>query len=800
MNPIDISIPIIAITGSSGKTTTREFITSIMETKWKVLKTTGNKNLPLHTKKTMESFDSSFQAIVLELGMGKQGAAIRHCRYFQPNISIITNIGTAHFGNLGNSFESTAQYKSLLIKYMDPKGKLLVNTDDENSKLLKTETFKGEIIRIGIKNKADYQASKIKYLVNGIRFKVLIDNQLEQFFIPTLGFHNIYNALFAIAICHRLNFTPSEIRLGLKNYQIPIKRLNLIQLKDNSLLIDDSVSANPHSVKAAIDVLVQKGKEKKKIVVLGSMLELGQFKIKGHKEIGHYLVKNKIDAIYTYGKEAKWIKKGAIERGYPAKKVHHFEDRDVLNRNLKNCITRNCVILVKGSSLTKMSETIKYIQDRFAFSISIDDTINNKYVYMNGQSLKQMNIESKYITIHFGALTKKLMIQTDRNLEPNKIILPRKLTNVISIPDLPYDYYINGNQLFLGPVIGFLVLPRYYNDPQQQLLRFSNYDQIKGLIFLFKQNTLDKTNKTIKGLYYNPETKGFISGTFPYPSVIFNRTPMNPSIYNHFKEHIGENVFNYPYTNTNKLTFWNKMRKQPQIKEHLPETKKFNNVKVVVQMLKKYGTVYLKPTTLAGGSGIFHVKKLNKGYLLSDNQGNKSVIQSKAALSVALKNRLIENKQYIVQQEIPFHSLGNKIDFRVYLQKDIKKKWKYSGMETKVAKKGSIISNSKYRERMMPGAIALEEVYKLNHDEMEERIKEISKLCIKVLKRMEHDRYHIGDAAVDLVIDENNKVWLLEVQLNYAAEIKAKRTEDEQRILPQILPTPFKYAKVLAGF
>ena len=148
MNPLVLSIPAIAITGSSGKTTTREFISSILETKCKVLTTTGNKNLPLHTKKTMESFDPSFQAIVLELGLGKQGAGKRHCRYIQPNIAIITNIGTAHFGNLGNNIRSTANFKSALIKYMNPEGKLLFNNDDENSKLLETETFNGKIITV----------------------------------------------------------------------------------------------------------------------------------------------------------------------------------------------------------------------------------------------------------------------------------------------------------------------------------------------------------------------------------------------------------------------------------------------------------------------------------------------------------------------------------------------------------------------------------------------------------------------------------------------------------------------------
>lgn len=121
-------------------------------------------------------------------------------------------------------------------------------------------------------------------------------------------------------------------------------------------------------------------------------------------------------------------------------------------------------------------------------------------------------------------------------------------------------------------------------------------------------------------------------------------------------------------------------------------------------------------------------------------------------------------------------------------------------METKVAVKGSIISNSKNRERMMPGTTALKEIYQLNRNQVKQKIDEISHLCIDVLTLMENDRNHLGDAAVDLVIDENNKVWLLEVQLNYAAEIKAKRTEDEQLILPSILSTPLSMPKLWQVF
>ncbi len=800
MSPLILDIPSIAITGSSGKTSTREMITSVIERKWKILKTTGNFNLPRHTKEMVERYDPSIQAIILELGMGKQGAGEKHCSYIQPNMSIITNIGSAHYGNLGNSLESTAKFKSVLIKNMKPDGILFLNKDDKNSELLDTTTFIGELITVGIENSADYQAREIEYLDDGISLQITLDNVSEKFFIPVFGFHNVYNALFAIATCHRLKFTPSEIRLGLENHKAPIKRLNFIALSNQSLLINDTVNANPESVKTAIDVMIERAKDKKKIVVLGSMLELGDYTVAGHKEVGKYIAEKKVDEVYTFGEDAKWIGISAVAEGCPRRQVHHFENRDNLHRDLKKSIDQNSIILVKGSSLMKMDTTVQYIQNRFMYSISFDKDADNTFIYLSEQTLQKMKIESNNITLHFGALTKNYQISIDDTLAPGKIILSSKLANRLSIPDLPYEYYIEENQLFLGPVIGLLIYPRYYQDPRQQLLRFSNYDKIKGLIFLFRPTTINLKNKTIKGFYFNPETKTFIFGTFPYPSVIFNRLPLKGKMFKYLKKHVG-NIFNYPYQNTNKLDFWKQMSKQPEIIPHLPLTQKYENVNSLLQAFKKFDSVYLKPTTLAGGKGIFHVKSSNEGYVLSDNLGNTFPIKSRQELSLKLKENLEQNRQYIIQQEISCsNNLGNKIDFRVYLQKDYTKKWKYSGMETKVAKTGSIISNSTNRERVIPGETALMEIYGLDENQAKQKIREISRLCIKVLKVMEQNGYLLGDAAVDLVIDQNHYIWLLEVQLNYCAELKAWRTEDEQQVLPMILPKPFEYAKALAGF
>lgn len=361
MNTLRLDIPTIAITGSAGKTTTKEMIASILSTKWDTFKSYKNNNNPyLHTKKHAKMIKPHHKAVVLEYGMSREGFGKEHCRYIEPNISIITSIGFAHIGALGGSLEDIVEAKSALFKYMKPTGTLLLNNDDENSKLLETKSFKGDIITVGIKNEADYQASHVEFLEDGMSFQVLLDKKMEEFFIPSVGFHNVLNALFAIAVSHQQNFTPSEIREGLINFERPVRRLFLKQLRENSILIDDSYSANPHAVKVAIDILNEISKDRKKLVILGSMLELGDRSEEMHEDIGEYLVKNSVDTIITYGEEAKAISEGALSAGHPNTKLFHFDNQEILHAHIEDIHKKNSAILIKGSNGMKMGLTVKH--------------------------------------------------------------------------------------------------------------------------------------------------------------------------------------------------------------------------------------------------------------------------------------------------------------------------------------------------------------------------------------------------------------------------------------------------------
>ncbi|UPG65806.1 YheC/YheD family protein [Metabacillus endolithicus] len=192
---------------------------------------------------------------------------------------------------------------------------------------------------------------------------------------------------------------------------------------------------------------------------------------------------------------------------------------------------------------------------------------------------------------------------------------------------------------------------------------------------------------------------------------------------------------------------------------------------------------------------------MNEVYIWTDIDGNSTNITSKEQFIEILNNQLIKKKTYIVQEEIPtFNKDRNKIDFRLYIQKDYTMQWRFSGIETKVGHKDSIIANSKKRQDIIPGDQALQEFYGLSQDQSLKKIEDMTDVCIRILRIMEKKGHKLGDACFDLVVDKDGKFWVLEPQLNYAAEIKQFREEGERRVLPDILPTPFEYAKALARF
>ncbi len=361
MKPLILKRPVIAVAGSSGKTTTKEMIASILKRRWRIYKSGKNRTNRDHIRAHRRRIKSFHRAVVLEYSMSYRGHLRRSCQIIQPNMSIVTMVGTAHIGNLGGSVTALIKAKSGIIKNMKPTGTLFLNADNRNSERLQLGHFRGRIIKVGIHKSADYQASAINYSQRGMEFSLDLGGQPHRFFIPVFGEHNVYNALFAIAVADQLGFSPSGIDKGLRCFQRPPHRLRVYRLKRGSRLIDDTFNANPHSVKAALDVLTRLGKGHT-VAVLGNMSELGNYSRRGHREVGQYLAERNIGRLLTFGQKGRRIGTAAIAAGFPGNKVRHSSTRAQLHRRLHTAIKPGTTILIKGSHDQHMVRTVKYLR------------------------------------------------------------------------------------------------------------------------------------------------------------------------------------------------------------------------------------------------------------------------------------------------------------------------------------------------------------------------------------------------------------------------------------------------------
>lgn len=355
--------PIIAITGSAGKTTSKAFLGSILSKKWNVFESKDYWNTTEHTKKHAEEINDSHQAVVLEYGMAYPGIITNHCSIIQPNISIVTNIGLAHVGNFDGDVRKVAKAKSELIQGMDQQGLLILNKDDDNSNYLLTDQFKGKILTTGIHTEADYRAYDIQYKENGMAFKMELQGQEIQLFIPILGEHHVYNALNAVAVADYLGFTPQEIKAGL-HFKKPPRRLTVYNCRDRITVIDDTVHSHPQGVRAALNVLTNVS-NKRRVAIIGQMRELGDLREEEYRKLGEFIVEQGIDLLITYGFRTEEIGAAAIAKGMDSNKIYHFTNKDQLHALLEKIIEPHDTILVKGASKTNMFETVKFLDQTF---------------------------------------------------------------------------------------------------------------------------------------------------------------------------------------------------------------------------------------------------------------------------------------------------------------------------------------------------------------------------------------------------------------------------------------------------
>ncbi|QDQ02573.1 UDP-N-acetylmuramoyl-tripeptide--D-alanyl-D-alanine ligase [Lysinibacillus fusiformis] len=356
-------IPVVALTGTCGKTTTKEMIKHIASKDWNVQASVSSKNEPRQSLPYLTGIDETTEAAVFELGLGNTGNIKHQCMIYQPTIGIITNIGVHHLDGCKN-LEGYIKAKSEIVEGITKGGTLIINGDDENTKKVPLHTFKGKIITLGIQEQADYRASKIQFTNNGMRFVLQVLGEKFNVFVPGYGEHQVYNALAAIAAVKEMGMTINTAIAHLKTYKPMARHLEFSTGIGECTIVDDTWTNNPTSVEAALKVLDTIGKGKKVILVLGDIKRLGNFEEKYHREIGSMVATRKIQTLITIGKRAEDIAKQAVKDGTNAD-VHIFKDVTGVLDVLKPILDPDTIVLIKGPmSSRSMIEFANNLKDK----------------------------------------------------------------------------------------------------------------------------------------------------------------------------------------------------------------------------------------------------------------------------------------------------------------------------------------------------------------------------------------------------------------------------------------------------
>ena len=346
----------IAITGSVGKTTTKEMLASMLETRFRTAKSAGNYNNNIGLPLTILDIGDDCQVAVVELGMNHFGEMTQLTSMARPNTVLITNIGTMHIENLG-SREGILQAKLEILKGLADDGVAIFNGDEPLLWNLK-DTIGCKTIYFGYHNEAaDVRASDPIKTDDGIRFTVTGFGSSFQVQLPVAGEHNMHNAVGAITAALLYGIAPEDIQAALLSFQNTGMRQKTYQ-KNGFTIIEDCYNAGPESMEAALNVLGDMRSKGRKIAVLGDMLELGNRSSAEHYRIGRIAV-GKTDMIYTYGDKAERILSGAITGGMSMKKVAHADSIDALVAILLKKAAPGDTLLFKGSRGMKMERALE---------------------------------------------------------------------------------------------------------------------------------------------------------------------------------------------------------------------------------------------------------------------------------------------------------------------------------------------------------------------------------------------------------------------------------------------------------
>ena len=352
---------VVGITGSVGKTSTKDIVANVVSQKYKTLKTEGNMNNDIGLPFTVLNL-KDHEALVIEMGMNHLGEISELTKIAKPTLAVITNIGTSHIGNLG-SRENILKAKLEILEGMDIP-RIVVNND--NDLLYKWGKEKNiEIHTFGIENSSECMAVNILKQENSSEFIAKIANEKINLNVPVGGDVFILNSLCACLVGKILNLTNGQIQKGISTFELTKKRMEILKIKNGITIINDSYNASFDSMKAAIKYLSEEVNAKRKFAVLGDMFELGNFSEELHRKVGEEVAKDKIDILFAIGESSKFIVEEAIKNNMDKNNIYYFKNKKELLARIKNTMEEGDAILFKASNGMKLFEIVEEIRKDF---------------------------------------------------------------------------------------------------------------------------------------------------------------------------------------------------------------------------------------------------------------------------------------------------------------------------------------------------------------------------------------------------------------------------------------------------
>ena len=346
------NIPVIAVTGSVGKTSTKDIVANVVSQKYKTLKTIGNNNNNIGLPFTLLRLKDE-EAAVLEMGMNHFGEISLLSKIAKPDICVITNIGTSHIGNLG-SRENILKAKLEILEGANNPTVIINNDNDLLHNWYLQNNQKYNIKTFGINNVSDFNAENIKLFSSRSTYTCKICKKNINVNVPVGGEHFILNSLCATAVGSTLGIEAEKIKNGIESFELTNKRMDITELENGIKIINDAYNASYESMKASLKVLSEY-KENRKIAVLGDMFELGDFSKELHEKVGEEVIKNNIDILICTGENARFIVQKAKEK-MNSKDIYYVDTKEKIETLLNENVEKGDVILFKASNGMKFYE------------------------------------------------------------------------------------------------------------------------------------------------------------------------------------------------------------------------------------------------------------------------------------------------------------------------------------------------------------------------------------------------------------------------------------------------------------